>query len=103
MSVLENLVIRTKRKMQQAREAKPFDDRCSGAFVFDKCIITFSMSNRHKDIEVWNPVKETYLDCIAEHLMTATPQFDELEVSHTDIWDSNGFRNEQDYINYKYR
>lgn len=102
MEILERLIIHTERKMQQARDAHPGDDRCRGSFTFGNCIVTFSMSKRHKDIEVWNPVRDTYLECIAEHIKDVTPHFSDLKVEETDEWDNHGFRDESDYNNYRY-
>lgn len=102
MKILDRLIIRTERKMQQARDAHPGDNRCSGSFTFANCIVTFSMSLTHKDIEIWNPVRDTYLDCIAEHIKKSTPHFSDLKVDETDEWDNHGFASETDYIRYKY-
>lgn len=102
MKPLEQLIIRTERKMQQAREDNPGENRCHGRFTFANCIITFSMSLTHKDIEVWNPVRDTFLDCIAEHIKKSTPHFSELSTADSDIWDNHGFRNEADYLRYKF-
>lgn len=103
MEILNKLIDITEKKMQQAREDNPFEDKCSGAFPFARCIITFSMNKVHKDIEVWNPVKDTYLDCIAEKLKEVTPRFEDLKAEKFDVWDTHGFRDEVDYNNYKYR
>lgn len=100
--ILDALVARTGRKMQQARECNPGENRCSGSFTFANSIITFSMSKVHKDIEVWNPVHGTFLDCVAEHVRKSTPHFSDLEVPETGEYDNHGFRSEADYIKYKY-
>lgn len=103
MEILEQLIELTEQKMKQAREDNPSEYRCSGAFPFAKCIVTFSMNRVHKNIEVWDPIKNTYLDCISEHLIAVTPNFDDFDVEESDVWNTHGFRDEQDYINYKYR
>lgn len=100
--LLERLVKRTERKMQQAREAHPGENRISGSFTFGNCIVTFSMSKDHKDIEIWNPVRDTYLDCIAEYVRKDTPHFSDLDEEEPDEWDNHGFASQADYINYKY-
>jgi hypothetical protein len=103
MSVINELISRTCRKIQQEREAHPGHDSLQGSFTFANCIVTFSLSHNNKEMEVWNPIKDTYLDCIASLLKKETPQLHELDANEPDIWDAHGFRNEQDYINYKYR
>ena len=103
MKALDNLIDRTERKLQQCRESNPYEDRISGSFTFGNCIITFSLSKDHKEIDVWNPVKNTYLDCISEHLKASTPDFldIEFEAEESDVWDNHGFRDAADYYRYR--
>ena len=83
----------------------PDSSKMSGQFVIGGAIVTFTMTEKSKEFELWNPVKERFYDNIAEWLENNTLDYKDIEIestSHT-IWDDNGFRNEDDYITYKYR
>lgn len=91
MKTLYNLLSKLLWKIGSSIEAK-------GSFPIGCCIVTYSLTERSNNIEVYNPVKDTYLDNIAEWLMMNIPErcFD------TSEWNDNGFRDEADYLNYRY-
>lgn len=68
-----------------------------GSFQFGNHTISYSIGERSNLVEVYNPVKDNYLDRVADYL-TALIQPGEEE----DEWNINGFRNESDYIRYKF-
>ena len=99
-------IIRKKveRKMLNSLVFNPDSSKMSGQFVIGGAIVTFTMTEKSKEFELWNPVKERFYDNIAEWLENNTLDYKDIEIestSHT-IWDDNGFRNEDDYITYKY-
>ena len=70
-----------------------------GQFHYGICIIRYSFNERSSSVEVYNPIKDRYLDRIADWLKQLIQPCDQ----DYDEWDAHGFRDEQDYINYKYR
>lgn len=87
--VLKNLESKFLRYVGHTTEAK-------GKFPFGNCIVTFDIDEKWSEIEVYNYVKGTFLDNIANYLKSI-----EREIEECDEWNYNGFRNELDYINYK--
>ena len=69
-----------------------------GRFPYGNCIISYSITESGTSVEVWNPEKDTYLDNVAQALAEV-----DIPREETDIWNSHGFRNEADYLQYKYR
>lgn len=70
-----------------------------GQFHYGNCIIRYSFNERSSSVEVYNPIKDRYLDRIADWLIQLIQPCEQ----DYDEWDAHGFRDEQDYINYKYR
>lgn len=102
MEILNKLIDTFNINLQEARGTNPHDDVCSGRFTFLNCIITFAYRKNSKEVEIWNPVKGTYHDIIAEHIKAVSPSFDDLQSEQSDEWNINGFRNEADYLRYRY-
>lgn len=102
MKQLGNLLEKLESKLIEARESDPCSRKCSGRFTFGNCIVTFYATSQDKGIEIWNSNKDTYLDNIARWLEKNSLDFDDIEVEDEDMWDSHGFRDESDYLNYKY-
>lgn len=69
-----------------------------GVFPFGNVIVKFDYSTRYTEIEVWNPVKDTYLDRIADYLKTLPAPCDQ----PFDVFNDHGFRDEEDYLRYRY-
>lgn len=91
MKTLYRLLERLLWKIGDSIEAK-------GCFPFGKCIVKYSLTEKSREIEVYNPMKERYLDRVAEFLLDKM----ELKADHSSIWNSNGFANEADYLRYRY-
>lgn len=69
-----------------------------GSFPFGSCIITYALVGNGGTIEVHNPLKDIYLDNIAEWLMLNSTD----RCTQSTEWNDHGFRSEADYLNYKY-
>lgn len=69
-----------------------------GSFQFGKHTIAYNIGERSNLVEVYNPVKDTYLDRVADYLITLIQPCEE-----EDEWNINGFRDESDYISYKFK
>lgn len=68
-----------------------------GSFQFGNHTISYSIGERSNLVEVYNQVKDIYLDRVADYLTTLIQPGEE-----EDEWNINGFRNESDYIRYKF-
>lgn len=70
-----------------------------GQFPYGNCIVRYNFDERSAAIEVYNPVKDRYLDRIADWLIQLIQPCDK----DYNEWVEHGFRDEEDYITYKYR
>lgn len=85
------------------RLAKVFERELEGLFIgegsfqFGNHTISYSIGERSNLVEVYNQVKDIYLDRVADYLTSLIQPCEE-----EDEWNVNGFRNESDYIRYKF-
>ena len=85
------------------RLAKVFERELEGLFIgegsfqFGNHTISYNIGDRSNLVEVYNSVKDTYLDRVADYLTKLIHPCKE-----PDEWDVNGFRDEADYIRYKF-
>lgn len=91
MKALYNLLSKLQRLANECWET-------SGKFVYWNFIVTYSFSELHDSIEIYNPDKERYLDNISEWLLLNI----EKKENERDEWNDHGFRDEADYIRYKF-
>lgn len=70
-----------------------------GYFPVGNCIVRYSLTEKGNEIEVYNPVKSIYLDNVAEWLMLNVIG---RETESSNEWNEHGFRDEQDYLSYKF-
>ena len=68
-----------------------------GSFQFGRYQVAYSIGERSNLVEVYNPVKDTYLDRVADYLTDLIQPCED-----PDEWDVNGFRDESDWIRYKF-
>ena len=68
-----------------------------GSFQFGNHTISYNIGDRSNLVEVYNTVRDTYLDRVADYLISLIQPCDE-----EDEWNVNGFRDESDYIRYKF-
>ena len=71
----------------------------SGSFPYGNCIVKYSLSENNDSIEVQNPIKGTFLDNIAEWLLL---NIGDRGSEPYNQWNEHGFRDEADYLNYKF-
>lgn len=69
-----------------------------GSFQFGNHTITYNIGESSTFVEVYNSVKDIYLDQVADYLNSLIPPCSD----EYDIWDDHGFRDESDYIRYKF-
>ena len=91
MKPLYNLAKAFQREVEGLFEGK-------GEFPYGNCIIRYNFNERSSVVEVYNPVKDVYLDRIAEYLEGLIEPCEQ----EYNVWDEHGFANEADYLNYKY-
>jgi len=68
-----------------------------GSFQFGNHTISYYIGERSNLVEVHNPARDTYLDRVADYLTSLIQPCEE-----EDEWNVNGFRDESDYIKYKF-
>lgn len=68
-----------------------------GSFQFGNHTISYNIDDRSNLVEVYNTVRDTYLDRVADYLTDLIQPCEE-----PDKWDVNGFRDESDWIRYKF-
>lgn len=92
------------RKMMNSLVFNPDSSKMRGQFVVGGAIVTFTMTEKNKEFELWNPEKERFYDNIAEWLTNNTFDYKDIEIESTNrtIWDDNGFHDEADFIKYKF-
>lgn len=69
-----------------------------GQFPYGNCIIRYDFDELSAAIEVYNPVKDRYLDRIADWLIQLIQPCDQ----DYNEWVEHGFRDEADYLQYKF-
>ena len=101
---LNNLIEKLERKIREERMANPHDMKVSGRFMFGRCNITFFYDREGCEIDIYNLVKDTLLDNIAEYCSKrVTPWiYMNVEDDSSDEWNDHGFRDEADYLRYKF-
>lgn len=101
--ILNKLLDAIDRHLETDREANPCEEQLSGLFTLGNHAIRYAFSKKRGcELEIWNPTKDTFLDNVSMYCEKRCLRWDDVVVEETDCWDCNGFRDEQDYINYKY-
>ena len=101
---LYNLIEKLERKVREARMANPHDMRVSGRFMFGRCNVTFFYDRKGCELDIYNLVKDTLLDNVADYCSKRVTPWIYMDVDEdsSDEWNDNGFRDEADYIRYKF-
>lgn len=101
---LYNLIEKLERKVREARMANPHDMRVSGRFMFGRCNVTFFYDRKGCELDICNLVKDTLLDNVADYCSKRVTPWIYMDVDEdsSDEWNDNGFRDEADYIRYKF-
>lgn len=100
--ILNQLLKCLEEEMKLAKEYSIDLDRCNGSFKFGNHRISFFMGSKYKDIEVVNVTKNTILINVETWLEENSLDYNDIETEHSDIWDAHGFKDEADYIRYRY-
>ena len=101
---LDKLIAKLERKIREERLAYPHDMKVSGWFMFGRCKVTFFYDRKECELEIYNVEKETALSNVADYCSRCvTPWiYMDVEDDSSDEWDIHGFRDEADYIRYKF-
>lgn len=101
--IIQKLVAKLDRKLTEARQDNPSEEHLSGRFTFGRVIVTYSFSRRRGcEIELYNPILETFLDNVSCYCEKRVIGWDNVEIEETDDWNDHGFRDAADYLRYKY-
>lgn len=101
--ILDKLLSKLDRELTSSRENNPSDISTVGRFKFGRHIISYVFDDEGCEVEVFNPVLDTFLDNVSFFLEERCIMWNQIEVEEPDEWDVNGFRDEEDYIYWKYR
>lgn len=90
--------------LEKARKSEPLEDKVSGLFKFGNLIIRFSFRRRGCELEIYNSVKDRFLDNVAEFCQRRTIGWYNVDVDKSgyDVLTDPGFSSEADYLRYKY-
>lgn len=102
--MLDKLIDSINEHLEEARKSEPFETKVSGLFKFGYHIVRFSFRKRGCELEIYNPVKDRFLDNVAEFCQTRTTAWYNVDVDDSGfgILTDPGFSSEADYLNYKY-
>ena len=70
-----------------------------GSFPHGNCIVKYSLTENGGEIEVYNPMKNTFLDNIAGWLLS---NIGNRCAKPSDEWNEHGFSSEADYLRWRY-
>ena len=101
--ILDKLLSKLDRELTASRENNPSDTSTVGRFKFGRHIIRFVFDEDGGEVEVFNPILDTFQDNVSFFLEERCILWGQIEIEETDEWDAHGFRDEADYINWKYR
>lgn len=100
--IISKLVELLESKLVEARNDNPYEISISGLFMFGRHIVRYAFKPRGCEIEIYNPVLDTFLDRVSIYAEKCVISWHQVEVKSETIWEQNGFRDEADYLNWKY-
>lgn len=105
MEILNQLIDKIDRKLTEERQNNPHERSIGGWFMFGVYKVNFYVSKETCEIIVSNATKNTYLENVSLYCEQHCVDWDDIDIDLEvyDFWDDHGFRNEADYINYRYR
>lgn len=103
MERLDKLIDKIDKHLVAVRNEHPFDDVIGSTFRYGRKQLRIVFKPRGCEIEIYDNVKGTFLDNVAIYCEQRVIRWGSIEVDEVDEWSSNGFRNEDDFITYKYR
>lgn len=104
MKLLESIIHKLDKAMANIKQNNPEKDYINGSIVHGKHHIIFSVhKDGYKEVRVDHIEKPSWCENVEGWLERNLLDFKDIQVEDEgNEWDSNGFRNEADYITYKY-
>ena len=104
MEILKQLLSKLDRHLTQERQNNPHDTNASGWFMFGYHKVHFFLAKGGCDVEVLNVPNDRFLENVADYLSTHCLDWEDIDVDleSYDFWDDHGFRDEADYLRYRY-
>lgn len=102
MKIIDRLIDKLDRKLTEERRDNPDNESVVGAFTFGRHIVRFVFRPSGCEIEIYNPILDTFLDRVSFHCEERVVRWDDIETESSNDWDEHGFRDEADYLKYKY-
>lgn len=100
--IISKLIAKLDRKLSEARTDSPHETTLVGMFMFGRHIVRYVFKPKGCEIEIYNPVLDTFLDRVSLYIERCVMDWNNVDIKETDDWDLHGFRDEADYLNYKY-
>lgn len=101
--ILNKLIDKLDRKLGEQKRDNPNDTTLAGRFTFGRHIVRYVFKPKSCEIEIYNPILDTFLDNESFYCEERVSRWDDVDTNHSDEWDEHGFRDEADYIKWKYK
>ena len=102
MKIIDRLIDKLDRKLTEERRDNPDNESVVGVFTFGRHIVRFVFRPIGCEIEIYNPILDTFLDRVSFHCEERVVRWGDIETESSNDWDEHGFRDEADYLKYKY-
>ena len=91
-------------EMVEKRRENPDSSSISGCVTYQKHSIMFYVhDDGYKEFQVDRNDRTCFCENIEEWLTNNTLDLADIDAESEDMWNCHGFRDSQDYINYRYR
>lgn len=101
-NILDKLIDKLDRRLSEERRDNPNNDSIVGMFTFGNHIVRFVFNEKGCEIEIWNPANDVFLDNVAFYCEERVAKWDSIDTVTMSEHDYNGFRNEADFVRYKF-
>ena len=103
MKTIDRLLKRIDNVLESERKLNPREKSFSGSFNFGHYNVRYVFRPSGIELEIYNCKKETFLDNVASLLERKCLDWQDIDVDESyNEWDEHGFRDESDYLNYRY-
>lgn len=101
--ILDKVIAKLDRRLSEERRDNPNNDSIVGVFTFGNHIVRYVFNEKGCELEIWNPANDVFLDNVAFYCEKRVLKWDSVDTVEMSEHEYNGFRDEADYINYKYK
>lgn len=104
MKALKNIIESINEKLVNLRNMEPDDKYQSFQVINGKYLVdVYINSNNEKEVNIINPQHYMrFYENVCQYIEDHMNDWEDVEVKPYDMWDDHGFRNEADYLQYRY-